>query len=505
MGRLRKRARKVARKVFWATLSLLVVFIGVLVGNMLTNRSRQIEVEPIEVVPVDPESTRRFADAVKIPTISHQNPARFDTEVFDEFRQFLEANYPRLHESLSMSTGLTFGDDRNQSLLFEWKGNVDSDALPILLMAHFDVVGIEASTVDEWTHPPFSGEIAEGDIWGRGTLDDKCAVIALCEAAEGLLEQGFQPNRTVYLSFGHDEEVGGTYGNKLIAKWMGEQGKRLEFVLDEGGGIFNDVPGLGQPAALIGIGEKGFLTVKLTVNLDDTGHSSIPPHETAISILAKAIVRLQDQPFPARLDGGAGDMLTFVGPEMPFANRLAVSNRWLFEPLIRKQLASSAVGNAAIRTTIAPTIIDGGFKDNVLPSEASVTLNLRLLPGDQIKGAVEYLREVVDDERVTVSEPLLGKDPSRLSSADSDSFEMLHRTIKEVYPDVVVAPFVVVAGTDASHYDSESLSNHVYRFAPWRLGQEEIKRIHGINERIPQADFENMIRFYRRLLQNAAD
>lgn len=500
-----RRFRKHARKIVWTTVLLLVVFIGALVGNMLTTRSRQIEVEPIEVVDVDPESAQRFAGAVKIPTISHQNPAKFDREVFDEFRQFLEVNYPRLHESLSRITGLAFGDDRNQSLLFEWKGTGDSDALPILLMAHYDVVGIDASTVDQWKHPPFSGEIADGDIWGRGTLDDKGAVIALCEAAEDLLEQGFLPNRTVYFSFGHDEEVGGTHGNKSIAKWIKEQGQRFEFVLDEGGGIFNDVPGLGQPAALIGIGEKGFLTVKLTVNLDDTGHSSIPPQETAISILAEAIMRLQDEPFPARLDGGAGDMLAFVGPEMPFANRLAVSNRWLFEPLILEHLASRAVGNAAIRTTIAPTIIEGGFKDNVLPSEASVTLNLRLLRGDRINDAVDYLCEVVDDDRVTISEPLLGKEPSPLSSATSQSFQMLHRTIKEVYPEVVVAPFVVVAGTDASHYDAARLANNIYRFAPWRLGQEEIKRIHGINERIPQADFEDMIRFYRRLLENSAN
>ena len=195
-------------------------------------------------------------------------------------------------------------------------------------------------------------------------------------------------------------------------------------------------------------------------------------------------------------------MLDYVGPEMPLLNRIAVGNRWLFGPLIKWQLGAFSAGNAALRTTIAPTILSGGFKDTVLPTQASVTLNVRILPGDTVDSVIGYIKKCIDDDRVRVDEPKYGTQPSRISSTQSSSFTRIHHAIKEVFPDVVVAPFVVVAGTDAKHFDDNSLSKDVYRFTPWKLGNEDLKRIHGIDERISRRDFLDIVRFYERLLRH---
>jgi carboxypeptidase PM20D1 len=475
---------------------------AILALNFWRFKSRQIKIAAAPAMIMDEQKiVERFAGAISLRTVSQQNPARFDAEEFDGFRSYLQQSYPNVHQQLHLQTGLEFGDERNQSLLFKWEGN-DGKRDAILLMAHYDVVPVEPATLYEWTNPPFAGYFDDEYVWGRGTLDDKCGVIGLMEAIEHLIGEGFHPSRTVYISLGHDEEIGGIRGNQPISQWMRRQGIRLEYVLDEGGGIFNDFPGLDRPVALVGVAEKGSLTTQLVVNLKETGHASIPPKDTAISILAKAIGRLHDHPFPQRLNGGAGLMLDYIGPEMPLVNRIAVSNRWLFRPLIKRQLGAIPVGNAALRTTIAPTIIGGGFKDTVLPTQASVTLNVRILPGDTVDSAMDYIKQCIDDDRVRVDEPKNSVQPSRISSADSSSFTRIHHAIKEVFPDAAVAPFVVVAGTDAKHFDDNSLSKDVYRFTPWRLGNEELKRIHGIDERISRKSFLDIVRFYERLLRH---
>lgn len=499
MQRLRKVVKRIAQAVCGA-LAVLILITGL---NLSSFRSRQIQVNRAPPIVLEEQDVvERLADAIALKTISEQYSGRVDTDEFDRFRLYLAATYPKTHQQLRLLTGATLGDERNQSLLFKWEGASNQKRDAILLMAHYDVVPVEPGTLDEWTHPPFAGHVDDEYIWGRGTLDDKCGVIGLMEAVEQLLAEGFRPSRTVYISLGHDEEVGGIHGNKPISEWMRRQGVRLEYVLDEGGGIFEDFPGLDRPVALIGVAEKGFLTTQLVVESRDTGHASIPPKDTAISILADAIHRLHNHPFPQRRDGGAGLMLDYIGPEMPLVKRVAAANQWLFWPLIRRQLAATPAGNATLRTTIAPTIIEGGFKDNVLPTRASVTLNVRILPGDTVDGAIGYIKRRIDDSRVSVGEPTHSKHPSRISATGSESFARIHRTVKEVFPEVVVAPFVVVAGTDASHFDDDSLSKDVYRFTPWKLGSEDLKRIHGVDERISREDFLNIVRFYVRLLRH---
>jgi carboxypeptidase PM20D1 len=492
----------------------LVILVAVLAFNTLRFPSRQIDVEPVAVseLPEQP-ILDRFAESLTIKTISYPTPARIDSEAFDRFKQFLEASFPLVHENLLRMTGIDFGDERNQSLLFKWQGvgdggqgAADSAANPILLMGHYDVVPIETASIDDWTEGPFSGKVDDQYVWGRGAIDNKAAAVGMLEAVERLIAAGFQPSRTIYLSLGHDEEVGGTRGNRPIAQWMQRENIRLDYVLDEGGGIFNDFSGLDGPAAFIGIAEKGFVTLELTAKVEEAGHSSMPPPlpQTAIGILGEALERLHRSPHQADLGGGMGMTLEYLGSEMSWMQRVAIANRWLFDPLLIRQLDNTPLGNAALRTTIAPTIVQGGVKDNVLPTQATMTLNLRILPGDSVESAVNHVKEVISDLSIDVDATEMQRPPSkRLSSTDCDAFEQLHRSIRQIYPNVVVAPFVVVAGTDASHY--EELASETYRFVPWRLGKEDLKRIHGIDERLARDDYLDLVRFYEQLIRNSCE
>jgi len=372
-------------------------------------------------------------------------------------------------------------------------------------MSHFDVVPIETSTYSKWTQEPFSGHIDDEFLWGRGTLDCKHGVMAILEAMDRHAADGFQPERTIYVALGHDEELGGQDGNKKMAEWLRRHGIKLHMVLDEGGCIFTEFPGLDRPAALIGVAEKGTLNVQLSVEVSstETGHASMPPPQTAISILASAIDRGQASPFPARIDGGLGDTLRFLGPEMPsFGRRLAMANLWLTEPFVKRQLARTPSSNALLRTTVAPTLIEGCIQVNVLPQRATATLNLRLLPGDSIEGALEYIRQNIDDARVDVSAQPFGKEASPMASIDSTPFAQLHRTIREVYPDVAVAPFVLVGSTDSVHYSD--LCENIYRYIPARIAERDTQRFHGIDERIALQDYTDIVRFFHQLILNQA-
>ena len=341
-------------------------------------------------------------------------------------------------------------------------------------------------------------------IWGRGTLDCKHGVMAILEAISLLSAQGFQPKRTIYVASGHDEEIGGADGNLKIAAWFRSHRIRLHTIIDEGGCVFTEFPGLASPAAMVGVAEKGFLTVEITanVNADKVGHSSMPPRETAVSILSSAIHRVQSSPFPARIDGGLRDTLNFLGPEMPFDKKMAMSNMWLFGPLVIRTLSARPSGDALLRTTIAPTMIEGGVSENVLPTQATAKLNLRLLPGDSIDSSLEYLRRSINDPRVSLKSLDKAREASPLSDIDSEAFRILQTTIHQVLPDVVVAPFVLVGSTDTIHYTD--LSEHIFRFIPTRLSERDTQRFHGIDERISKDSYLEIISFFHQYIKNAS-
>ncbi|RMG83153.1 MAG: M20/M25/M40 family metallo-hydrolase, partial [Bacteroidetes bacterium] len=460
-----------------------------------TFTSRQIVVEPAPADHPDPAAIARFQKAIAIPTVSL--PEKVDTAAFLRLDTFIRQNFARLDTLLEKKVFNRF------SRLYKWPGkNAKLD--PILLMAHLDVVPVETGSLDAWEAPPFSGEMRDRYIYGRGTMDDKFSAFAILEAVSRLLQKEYIPERTVYIALGHDEETGGKHGAQAIAQWCAKENLHFDFVLDEGGFVLrNALPGLDPPLAMIGIAEKGYVTLQLTARLDEGGHASIPPHTTAIGLLAESLHRLRENPFPAKTEGAVGQMFDYVGPEMRWPYRVLFANRWCLEDILLDQLAKKNTSNALIRTTIAPTLLQAGFKDNVLPTQAQATINFRILPGETIQTVIEYVEKIIDDPRVQVEIADAGNqtEPSPVSDTNAFGFEILHTTIREIFPESVVAPSLMVAGTDSRHF--AAVSDHIYRFLPMTLDPDDTKRFHGLNERIGTGDYHKGIYFYQRLIENA--
>jgi carboxypeptidase PM20D1 len=435
-----------------------------------------------------------LSQAIQHRTLSYRDLADPSRGEFERFQGFLADSFPRVHEKLTREAV------NDHSLLYIWKGK-NGVLKPILLMAHIDVVPVDSASESLWTHPPFSGAVADGIVWGRGTMDDKASVLGILEAVEHLLNEGFLPERTVYLAFGHDEEIGGQNGALKIAELLRTRKVELEYVLDEGMNILSGIiDGVSSPVAMIGIAEKGYLSIRLTAQ-SAGGHSSIPPTDTSISALSRALQRLQTAPFPARLNGPTRQMFEFLGPEMAWPKKLALANLQLFGPLITNQLTASPLTNAAIRTTLAPTIFNAGVQENVLPTKATAVINLRILPGETIAGTLEHVRKAIDDPKVQLTALPVQMEPSAVSDIESASFRLLQRTIGQTIPKTIVAPALLVAATDSRHY--ASLTKNIFRFLPIMLRPEDTKRYHGIDERIAIDDYERCIRFYAQLIRNS--
>jgi carboxypeptidase PM20D1 len=438
-----------------------------------------------------------FARGIAIPTISFAEDSgeSLDAEAFRSFRQHLEESYPVAHGLLHRE--IVSG----HSLLYHWAGTEPS-LEPILLMGHMDVVPVEEGSQSEWTHPPFSGRVADGFIWGRGTLDDKLNVFGLLEAAEALAREGFRPRRSILLAFGHDEELGGPEGAQAIAALLQSRGVRLDFVVDEGGSVASGIlPGADFPVAAVSIAEKGYVSIELLVETEG-GHSSTPPRSTAIGLLATAVHQLERAPMASHFEGPMRQLLEELAPRMSLGYRVLFSNLWLFGPLVEQVLGGLPQGSAAIRTTTAPTLFHGGVKDNVLPSRARAVVNFRIYPGESIQSVVTRVRETVRDPRVEVRALPKQREPTDFSSAESESYALLSRTIRQIYPDAVVAPYLALGGTDSRYL--RPIARDVYGFMPGRLRPEDFKRIHGKNERVAVDDFLDGVRFYAQLMRNGA-
>jgi carboxypeptidase PM20D1 len=445
--------------------------------------------------PLLERAIENLSQAIRFQTISHQDPSRVDIEEFHSFHAFLERAYPLLHGRLRKE------QEGSASLLYTWPGK-DPEAKPLVLAAHIDVVPIAPGTLGDWTHPPFEGVTADGCIWGRGTMDCKGQLIAIMEAVEKLIHEGYAPRRNFYLAFGQDEEVDGYQGAERIADLLQSRGAEPELVVDEGGALAEiRMPGFRRPIAAVGIAEKGYLTVELKVETKG-GHSSMPPRHTAIGILARAIRRLEEHPFPVRMEATTRKSLDRLVPELPFYMRIGLGNARVLSALMKVLLSRIDLISPMVRTTTAATIVEGGTKDNVLPQEATAAINFRILPGDSIDRVVKRVNRVIRDKRVKIS--ILGRatPPSGESRIDSDGFKILDRTIKDICPESLTVPYLVVGMTDARHY--ARISDSVYRFCPMRVSRADQDLAHGTDERLRITDFREIIDFYERLIKNSS-
>ncbi|HBL31992.1 MAG TPA: hypothetical protein DD490_34650 [Acidobacteria bacterium] len=469
---------------------------AVLLVRMATAPSQQIAAEPVTDIQIDARGAAgRLAGAVHIPTVSNDAGGPVNGAAFLALHEHLAQSFPRVHATLTREVVADY------SLLYTWQGT-DSKAPPILLLSHQDVVPVEPGTEKGWTHPPFAGEIADGFLWGRGTMDDKVGVLGLLEAAEHLLGQGFQPRVTVLFAFGHDEEVSGVHGARNLAALLKQRGVRPAFVLDEGGVIAEGmVEGVTAPVALIGTAEKGYVSVDLTARAEG-GHSSMPPRQSAIGRLAAAVQQLEEHPMPARIAGATRASFEAMAPEMPFGPRLVLSNLWLFDPLARRIFSRDPVADSRIRTTTAATIFQAGVKENVLPQEAKAVVNFRILPGDTVAGVLDHVRARVGPQIEVAARQATATEPSPESPADAPAYRLLQKTIVQTVPGALVSPNLLGGGTDTKHY--QGLTPYIYRFLPLRVRQEDLARVHGTNERISLESYSEVVRFYVQLLRNAA-
>lgn len=480
-------------------LGLLLLALLALAGALLFNIWRvqppSMAVEPYAPV-LDPAAlARRLGAAIAIPTLS-ATPESPTLGAFHELHALLEREFPRSHAALAREIV------NEASLLYRWEGR--ADCAPLLLLAHQDVVPVEPGTEADWTHAPFSGAVADGYVWGRGAIDDKAALLAILEAVEWLLADGFVPSCPVYLAFGHDEEVGGARGAKAIAALLLQRGVKPAFVLDEGGALtVGSLSGVSAPLATIGVAEKGYLSVRLRTR-GDGGHSSMPPRATAIGVLAAAIAKLEQQRPSASIGEVQRELLQRIAPHLPFARRLVLANLWLTAPLVESMFANSPVSDATLRTTTAPTLFHSGVKDNVLPQQAEAVVNFRIRPGDSVAGVLAHVRATVADARVDIA-PLndFGSEPTAPAPWDGRGFLAIERALRRVSPepDLIVAPYVTNGATDARHY--AALTRHLYRFAPFKLLPDELAAIHGTNERIAIAEHVRAVRFYLALLRDS--
>lgn len=486
------------RRVLLVALLAVVVLVGVIAVKTALFTSLQLEPQPTTPVAIDSDAAiQRFAKSLTFKTISHQIPWEFRGTAFTEFHAYLSESFPKVHAALKREVINDF------SLMYTWAGS-DTSLPPIVLLAHMDVVPVDSGSAQLWTHDPFAGTVADGRVWGRGALDDKSSVMAILETTEALLAEGWSPKRTLHFCFGHDEELGGPMGAAAMAALLKERGIKAWFTLDEGSGIVDGIlPGIAGPIALISTGEKGYVSLKLEVE-GKGGHSSQPPERTSLGILSRAIASLEENQFPYRIEGPLAEMFNYAGREMSLGLKVVMANLWLTKPLLTSQLASSATTRAALHTTTAPTIMNAGTKENVLPIKAEAVVNFRILPGDSVQYVMDHATRVVNDEAVKIS--ILGEheaiEPSPVADIHSDSFAVIAQSVRNVKPTFPVAPGMSLAGTDSKHF--YEVAENCYRFQPMVFTREELDTIHGTDESCSIDVFLDAIQIYAEIFRNAA-
>lgn len=470
-------------------LSVLAAFFAVVLIRTARFRPKaepDASLPPLAEAPDAALAAEHLAEMIRIRTVSFADKAQEDPEPFEEFPRLLARLYPNVHSACKCER------PSPRSLLFRWSGKAPGD--PTVLMAHYDVVPADE---DAWEKPPFEGIIEGGVLWGRGTLDTKGTLLGVMEAAEAMIARGFVPEHDIYLAFAGDEEIAGT-GAPTTVKLLKARGVHAALVVDEGGAVVENVfPGVSRPCALVGIGEKGSVNFEFSL-ASKGGHASAPPAHTLVGRLARAVTRVEGKPFPARMTKATAELFDTLGRHSTFVYRMIFANLWCFLPLL--DLICKKQGgelNALMRTTCAFTMMEGSRAANVLPPKARMVANLRLISGDTASSAAEALRAVIQDDGIAVRR-LNGDDPSPFSRTDSEGWRRLRRAIRATWPEALVSPYLMIAGSDSRHFSA--ISENVMRFCPMALSTEERGYIHGHNERIPVEKLGTLVEFYLRLI-----
>ncbi len=474
--------------VLWILVALLAAFVAVLLMRAAAFKPAAKPAVAKADYPVDEAAaTVRLQELIRFRTISHMEEAREDAEEFTKLQNYLTTAYP--HVTAACPRDIL----GRRGILYRWQGK--SNEKPSVLMAHYDVVPVEEN---QWQEPPFSGTIKDGELWGRGTLDTKGTIHGILEAAELLIARGFVPENDVYFAFGGDEEIFGGDAPAIVAE-LQKRGIQPAFVLDEGGAIVENVfPGVKKPAAVIGIAEKGAICVDVTAK-GKGGHASAPPAKQAMGRLGRALSRLEAKPMPFTLTKPALEMFDVMGRESTFLYKLIFANLWCFAPVLNLicRLSGGEL-NALVRTTCALTMAQGSKAYNVLPTQATAGVNLRLICGDTIENAMSRMEKIIGDDSITLKY-ISGENASRISETGDEAWNRLDEAISAAYPGVIVSPYLMLAGSDSRHYSK--FCDHVFRFSGMPLTKEQRGLIHNANERIPVALIKGTVTFFAAVLE----
>jgi len=468
-------------------LLLLAIFIFVIIKT-ITNKPSMNKQE-VNLLALPEKAIDHMSAAIQLRTETPNDDYQFDTVTFMRYRTFLETTYPLIHKNLPRTIVDSF------NYIYEWKGT-DTSILPMVLMAHYDVVPVEASAIKLWHAKPYGGEIKENYIWGRGVLDDKSSMISILEATEAQLAKGFKPKQTILLCFGADEESSGK-GATAVVKYFKSINKRFDLVVDEGGEISTeDNKSIKAPIASIGVGEKGYVTLVLTAQKAG-GHSSIPASHTAIDMLSNAISKVSNHPMPAKLTPPIEAYLKSISAYNDnFFQKMGLSNLWLFKSVVMNSMAENPNSNALIRTTLVPTVFNSGVRDNVIPTFATAYINSRILPGQSSKDVFDYVQRTINDPSIKITYyKNYMTEPSPTTDVNSKYYKRVEKVVRSIVKDVVVAPMLMVGATDSRNY--REISDGVVNFSPLT----DAKGYHGIDERMLISDFQKCFNFYTLLIK----
>ena len=503
-----------------AIISLLFILIVVLLVKTWVYPFHKIEIgESSSTLNTSPseKAIERFAAGIRIPTVSNEVYENTDLQPFDDFKAYLPKVYPEIYKNMDTLTINRYG------LVFHWKGK-KQDRKPILFLSHYDVVPVIGynpsenmptdtlyqindkvipsidSVQTEWDYSPFSGAVVNGRIYGRGTLDMKGMLFSLFEAADQLIAEGYQPEQDIWFAFGHDEEVSGRQGAVHIADYFKQQGITFDAVYDEGGIIAapgSAMESIKKPLALVGIGEKGFLTLRIKV-FGLGGHSSMPPAKSSLVYAAEIIEKLNNNQLPPQIISPIASFLDNIGGEMNFTSRMAIANQWLLKPLLINTFSKSPSSNALIRTTTAISMAKGSDAPNVLTSVSEVTVNFRILPGETVNDIIDHVNKVCEGYEFEM-EIISSREPSAISPEDTKGFHVIRKTILQLYPEAIVSSYITIGGTDAYKY--QIVTDNIYRFMPVYLNQYEQRSIHNENEHITIENFGKMIWYFKEIMK----
>ena len=430
---------------------------------------------------------KKLSEMVKVPTISLRGNT--DLSEFYKLHEVMKTNFPLIFSKLECT-------EIEGNLLFRWEGT-DPKRNGILLMGHQDVV-----TADEpnWEKDPFSGEIADGNIHGRGAMDCKSTVFSEFQAIEELLAEGYEPPCDIYLATAVDEEISGDGAPKLV-NYLKEKGVHLDVAMDEGGAILKDqLPTMNGWCAAIGLLEKGYIDLKVIAK-GKGGHSSTPRSNTPMARLAKFVADIEkDKPFKAEISGAVYAMLTEAAPYLGFPLRMVLGNMWLFKGLLTKVLPMvSPMCNAFVKTTFCCTMAEGSHTPNVIPSEAYIVCNLRTSPHQNVDESLAVLKKYADKYDLEF-EIIHARNASSTVDYKGEEFGYLKKCLNECYPDAGVIPYLMTGGTDCRHY--EAVADNCLRFCPIKMSNEQLAAMHAANESIGVKEVADCVKFYKYYIKN---